>query len=429
MKAGASKEDITPPVGIKMGGFAARYKGSEGVHDNLYARALYVEGENGSSLLIANDLLNIPDSLATEVKEELAKRLDIKESSILISATHTHSGPSLSPDISADVPGAGLENYLSLLLEKNVAAALESVEQARTARLGWGVGRVIVGFNRRSFSGPVDPDVNVLLVADESGSPIASLVNYACHGVVLGDMNYLISADYPGAVSRIIESRLGVDHVALFMNGADGDINPVTSLGYACPGTFEDVDAVGRVVAYAAMNTMRFIKMEEEPVIRDLEKKITLPLAELSEEAALRLFENQEKHVAELIAKNADAETIMRNRAILNYYEKNLRMVREMPRKETVETILQTVRIGNSVLVGIPGEPLVEVGIRIKKDSPLKPTLIISYANGYCGYIAISEAYEQGGYEVTPAWWNRLAKGAAEILIEESVSLIKRLAV
>jgi hypothetical protein len=119
----------------------------------------------------------------------------------------------------------------------------------------------------------------------------------------------------------------------------------------------------------------------------------------------------------------------MRNRAILNYYEKNLRMVREMPRKETVETILQTVRIGNSVLVGIPGEPLVEVGIRIKKDSPLKPTLIISYANGYCGYIAISEAYEQGGYEVTPAWWNRLAKGAAEILIEESVSLIKRLAV
>jgi hypothetical protein len=84
-------------------------------------------------------------------------------------------------------------------------------------------------------------------------------------------------------------------------------------------------------------------------------------------------------------------------------------------------------RIGGGVLVGIPGEPLVEVGIRVKKSSPLSPTLIVSYANGYCGYIATSEAYEQGGYEVTPTWWNRLAKGSAEILIEESVSLIKTL--
>ncbi|MGB9717129.1 MAG: neutral/alkaline non-lysosomal ceramidase N-terminal domain-containing protein [Thermoproteota archaeon] len=429
MRAGASKKDITPPVGVKMGGFAARYKGAEGVHDNLYTRVLYLEGRGGASLLIANDLLNVPDSLAAEVKRELAARLGLEENCILVSATHTHSGPSLPPDITADVSGAGLGNYSSILLERMLAAALKSVEKARTAKLGWGVGRVIVGFNRRSFSGPVDPDVSVLLVKDESGSPVASLVNYACHGVVLGDTNYLISADYPGAVSRTIESMLNAGHVALFMNGADGDVNPVSSMGYACPGGFEDVEAIGRVVAYAALNTMRFIKMEEEPVIRGFEKKVTLPLAELSEEAARRLVENQEKYVSELKARNADAETIMRNKAILNYYEKNLRMIREMPMEKTVETTLQAFRIGGAALVGIPGEPLVEVGIRIKKGSPLSPTLIVSYANGYCGYIATSEAYEQGGYEVTPVWWNRLAKGAAETLIEESVSLLKRLAV
>ncbi len=427
MRAGASKEDITPPVGVKMGGFAARYKGAEGVHDNLYARALYLEGRGGASLLIANDLLNIPDSLALEMKEELAKRLGMEENGILISATHTHSGPSLPPDITADLYEAGLGNYSSVLRERILTAAFKSVEKARTAKLGWGVGRVIVGFNRRSFSGPVDPDVNVLLVADESGSPIASLVNYACHGVVLGDTNYLISADYPGVVSRIIESRLNANHEALFMNGADGDINPLTSLGYSCPGTFEDVEAVGRIVAYAALNTMRFIKTVEEPVIRAVGKKVTLPLAEPSEETARRLLENQEKHVSELKARNADMETIMRNKAILNYYEKNLKMIREMPFEKTVETTLQAVRIGDAALVGIPGEPLVEVGIRVKKNSPLSPTSIVSYANGYCGYIAISEAYEQGGYEVTPTWWNRLTKGSAESLIQESVSLINRL--
>jgi len=429
MKAGVSKTDITPPVGVKMGGFAARYKGAEGVHDALHARALYVESRNGASLLIANDLLNIPDSLAVEVKEELARRLGLKKGSILISATHTHSGPSLSPDISAAVPGVDLGNYLSLLRKRNVAAALKAAEQARTAKLGWGVGRVMVGFNRRLFSGPVDPDVNVLLAVDEADKPIASLVNYACHGVVLGDTNYMISADYPGAVSRTVESRLGVNHVSLFMNGADGDINPVTSLGYGCPGTFEDVEAVGRIVAYAAMNVMRFIKTEEEPVIRAVEKKVVLPLAELSEETARRLVENQKKYVAELKAGKTDAETILRHETILQYYEKNLDIIRKAPSEKTFETVLQAMRMGDAALVGIPGEPLVEVGTRIKNGSPLKPALIISYANGYCGYIATSEAYEKGGYEVTPAWWNRLAKGAAEILIEESVSLIKRLTV
>ncbi|MEM3646793.1 MAG: neutral/alkaline non-lysosomal ceramidase N-terminal domain-containing protein, partial [Thermofilum sp.] len=347
MKAGASKVDITPPVGVKMGGFASRYKGAEGVHDALHARALYIESRYGVSLLIANDLLNIPDSLAVEVKKELAKRLGLKEGAILISATHTHSGPSLSPDISADVPGVDFENYLSLLRERNVEAALKAAERARPAKLGWGVARVIVGFNRRLFSGPVDPDANVLLVVDEADKPFASLVNYACHGVVLGDMNYMISADYPGAVSRIIESRLGVNHVSLFMNGADGDINPVTSQGYACPGTFEDVEAVGRVVAYAAINAMRLIKPGEEPVIRAVEQKVVLPLAELSEESARRLVENQKKHVSELKTGKTDAETVMRQEAVLHYYEKNLSMMREGQPEKTLETVLQAMRIGD----------------------------------------------------------------------------------
>lgn len=427
MKVGASKAEITPPIGVKMGGFAARYKGAEGVHDALYAKALYIEGKSGASLLIANDLINISNSLATDIKEELSERLGLEESAILISATHTHSGPSVPPDISADVPAADLGGYLNLLRERNVTVALKAVEQAKTAKLGWGVGRTIVGFNRRFFEGPVDPDVSVLLAVDEFNNPIASLINYACHGVVLGDTNYLISADYPGVISRVIESRLGANHVSLFMNGSDGDINPLTSIGYTCPGKFEDVEAVGRIVAYTALNAMRFIKTEEVPIIRAVESKVKLPLVELSEEIALKLVENQKRYISELKAKNADKETMMRNEAILQYYIKNLNMIHKFPLEEVGETALQVMRIGNAAVVGIPGEPLVEVGLRIKKRSSLKPTVIVSYANGYFGYIATLEEYERGGYEVTPSWWNRLARGAAEIMIEESISLISML--
>lgn len=427
MRAGVSKEDITPPVGIRMGGFAMRYRGSEGVHDALYTRTLYIEGKEESLMLIANDLLNIPDSLALEVKEELSRNLGIRVSAILISATHTHSGPSLPPDISADVPGADAEEYLNSLRDKIVGAAFESVKNARVARLGWGLGRVVVSFNRRNFGGPVDPDVNALLVVDESGRPFASLVNYACHGVVLGDTNYLISADYPGVVSRVIEKRLGPDHVSLFTNGATGDLNPLTSAGYTCPGSFEDVEAIGRVVAYAALNAIAAAKMYDEPIIRSTERVVPIPLVKLSKEMALKYVEHQDRVLSELKASNASVEDFMRNEALLKYYRKNLDIISTKTLESNALAKLQSARVGDALLIAIPGEPLVEVGMRIKGRSPFKPTLIISYANGYCGYIATSEAYEHGGYEVTTTWWNRLAKGAAEIIIEESLSLAKEL--
>jgi len=427
MKAGVSKLDITPPAGVKMGGFAMRYKGSEGVHDALYTRALYLEGKAEALVFIANDLLNIPNSLALEAKREISKTLGIKESAIFISATHTHSGPSLPPDISSDVPGADIDGYLDLLHGRLVDVVSESAKHAKVASLGWGVSKVIVSFNRRNLGGPVDPDVNVLLVVSDSGLPVASLVNYACHGVVLGDTNYLISADYPGVVSRVIEERLAPGHVSLFTNGATGDLNPLTSAGYACSGTFEDVEAIGRVVAYAAMNAMAAARMYEEMAIRSYERFVTLPLVKLSEEEALRFVEDQEKVVSELKAKGSDSESLMRNEALLQYYRKNLNMVRKMPTDENVLVNLQSARVGDVALIGIPGEPLVEVGLRIKGRSPFKSTLVIAYANGYCGYIATSEAYEQGGYEVTPTWWNRLARGAAEVVIEESLSLANEL--
>lgn len=427
MRAGASKTDITPPVGVRMGGFAARYKCAEGIHDALYARSLYIEGKGEALLLIANDLLNIPNSPADEVRRELSKRLGLKGSAVVVSATHTHSGPSLPPDISADVPGLELADYLEFLRERLVSVALDSVERARFAKLGLGVGRAIVGFNRRVVNGPVDQDVNVLLLTDESDRPIASLVNYACHGVVLGDANYLISADYPGVVSRVIETRLGPGHVSLFANGATGDINPITSVGYACPGTFDDAEAVGRVVAYAALKAMRDAKLEEEPVIRSAESTVSLPLVRPDEGVALSFVEEQERLLSKLRAEGVSAEEVMRNEAVLHYYRKNLEIVRRLPPEDFTQAKLRAARVEDAVLVCIPGEPFVEVGLRIKGRSSLKPTLVIAYANGYHGYIAPSEAYEQGGYEVTPTWWNRLARGATEILIEECVSLMNKL--
>src|SRR5262249_3689435 len=73
---------------------------------------------------------------------------------------------------------------------------------------------------------PVDPTVSVLRLDDASGKPLAILVNYACHPVVLGSDNLRYSADYPGVTERVVEEQLGGSPLALFLQGGDGDINP-----------------------------------------------------------------------------------------------------------------------------------------------------------------------------------------------------------
>ncbi len=44
---------------------------------------------------------------------------------------------------------------------------------------------------------------------------------------------------------------------------------------------------------------------------------------------------------------------------------------------------LQGLRLGDAVLVGIPGEPFAETGLGIKKDWPQIQVMVVGYANGY----------------------------------------------
>ncbi len=435
MRIGVSKADITPPIGIRLGGYAARYKGSEGIHDPLHARALYVEGREESVLLIANDLVNVPNHIVTKVRSEIAGRTKLKGSSIMISATHTHSGPSqegilisdpaISP--SESVSPDSVREYFKTLPEKMVEVAIEARGCAQNAKVGWGTSKASIAFNRREKDGPVDREVSVFIARNGSGRAIGSLVNYACHGVVLGDKNYLISADYPGAVASRIENEFGPGHISLFTNGATGDLNPITSVGYACPGTFEDVEQLGARVADAAINAMKSISVTDDPPVRSVEKRISLSLVMPSEEQARELVRDQEKAISDLRTQNASEEDIKRAESGLSYLKKNLSLIQKGGLEDKTDITLQVLRIGDAALVAIPGEPLVEVGLRIKARSPFKPTLVVAYANGYHGYMPTSESYDRGGYEATPAWWNRLGRGSAETVIEQSLSLIEEL--
>ena len=226
-RAGVAKADLDPPTGLPMAGYNTRY--SKGTLDALQARVLALSDGTRTIAFVTLDLCFPFDP---PVMDEIRKAVRGSVDEVVFHASHTHSGPTYS-----EAPAAA-EHAVP-----RVAAAIQTAVQSMTAaKLGNGWGQVFLGFNRRylrtdgsvemfwrnetkiSTTFPVDPTVGVIRVDRTDGTPLAVLVNYACHPVVLGPENLDYSADYPSEMRRYVEQEIG--GMAFFLQGAPGDINP-----------------------------------------------------------------------------------------------------------------------------------------------------------------------------------------------------------
>ena len=171
-------------------------------------------------------------------------RQQVKESSgisfVLMVATHTHSGPII--PINENHPLTGMVAWQKDAVAKIVTATDEAHRQAAEARLGTGYGVAYIGHNRRQLNpdgtvtmlfknptkiatAPFDPTVAVLRIDTENRKPLAILVNYACHPVVVMANLKKYSADFPGVMCKTVEQAFGDQTMAFFLNGGAGDID------------------------------------------------------------------------------------------------------------------------------------------------------------------------------------------------------------
>jgi hypothetical protein len=107
------------------------------------------------------------------------------------------------------------------LRNKIIIATKDAIKSMVPVSIGAGKGECKMNINRRAPDGkggielgqnpyaPCDHEVGVISVNDKSGNPLAIIMNWPCHGVVLGPNNYLITGDWPGAASRYIEEGSG----------------------------------------------------------------------------------------------------------------------------------------------------------------------------------------------------------------------------
>ncbi len=422
LKVGASKVDITPPIGIPMGGYAARPDVAKGIHDRLHARSVVIEGEEIVSI-VSLELLHIKESVANEAKKLIRKELGIPKDNILIAAIHTHSGPS-----PAEHYGMARE-YYELLPYYIFTAVKNAYENMQNARIGYGKGE-LNGWTvnrRKPMKGSLDNEVIVVRMEDLKENLIAAIVNFTCHAVVLGHNNLLISADYPGFTSSAIEAI--ENGVALFLNGACGDINPLTprtdlSRVYdRSVGTFEEARKMGYALAGEAIKVLNGIRTMDNIPIKTLVKEVSVKRVELPEVSDEEIAELERKY--EELTKRGKIEEASKVKFDL-VLKKWLKGLRERFPSDYVTIKVQGIRLGDLVIIAFPGEVLVDIGLKIKKSSKAKLTMIVGYANGYIGYIPTKEAIKEGGYEARPPA-TVLTEDAEDKLVNTAIEIIDNL--
>jgi hypothetical protein len=263
-------------------------------------------------------------------------------------------------------------------------------------------------------AGPVDPEVSVLAVRGADDKPLALFANYSLHYV--GDMPAL-SADYYGVFGDLIGPKLnaGPGFVGILSNGTSGNVNNINFAGPP-PGKREAGEQ-SRVVAAAVAGAA------QKAANTDYRDNITLAVAEKEIELGVRKPTADEVKRAEAILAAAKGREL---RGPDEVYARETVLLTKYP--DTVKLKVQAIRVGDLGVVAIPCEVFTEIGLEIKKKSPLKRTFTVSLANGYNGYLPTPAQHALGGYETWRARSSYLEVKASEPITATALELLAAVA-
>ena len=411
-RAGAAKIDVTPSENELP-------KNWHGILDRLYSRAIVLDNGASRAALITVDDGGVPDATWRTVTQRVEKELGIPTSNVLLTATHTHSalrqrGP--------DYPEKIFESVK--LAQQNLV----------NARVGYGTGVSYMNVNRNmidaktrrwweepNYDGPSDKTVAVVKIESSSGQPIAVYYNYAVHPVLAGQLD-MISADIPGAASRYIEDSFDDKIIAVWSSGASGDQNPIyyqqtydlreirikdyakrgIDISNSMPPGGEGLKRNDATVAklmnqqkQMVVATGQFLGEEVLHVMRGMDRM----------ESSIRIFGSQET------VQCPGRERTNAGRAGDPGTYKDA---------DPVEIHLGLLRMGDIAIGAVNAEVFNLIAQRLKRQSPLKATMMATLTNGMAssGYIPDDAAFGMNTFEVLSS---RLQPGCAESAIVNGI--------
>jgi hypothetical protein len=481
--AGAARCDITTDVE------------DSNIRDPLFSKTLVLDDGVTRIAIVSMDttaiggrqigrgcLDDVSEEFLPRLRDRVEQELGIPGHHVLVNASHTHPpGRQLCDDDEQvdrifDAVHRAAENMVPVQVGSG-SGREDRISMNRTLRLKNGKHWTIRHSNPSppvdeiEDVGPIDPEIGLVRIDRLDGRPLAVLYNFACHPM-FGNPQGAITADYPGVASGVIEQHLGHDAIALFLQGAAGDVIDVAFKEFNRP---RNIEPHGVMLGLSVLKAWREIRTGDA-ALRIVSETVDLPRRTDIPARVSELVARQDELLASLrfttldfnmflplylkAAQNPDdaAERARRNdqandveekdcaamesanRHRVDKYLHSLRAMEELARiqddiqtlkkhqglndeagKPTIPAEVQGIRIGDCVLITFPAEVLTEIGLNVKKASPYKHTFLAAFSNGYLHYGPPAADYDKGGYEVTecllaPAW-QRIFEEKAQAII------------
>ena len=445
-KAGAAISNITPKLSTSMNG-GMQDRAAAHVHDELHARCLALDDGKTRLAIVLCDACLLPREVADAAKKLAHEEIGLPVENILIAATHTHSGGTLTPAFQSDPD----QVYPPFVARRIADGIRRAVNNLAPAKIGWGTGSVPDEvFNRRwklkegamppnpfgkidqvkmnpgvgnpnliEPAGPTDPEVSIVSIISAEGRPIALLANYSLH-YVGGTTAGAISADYYGMFADRIQKLLKADRldppfVGIMSQGTSGNINNVNFRGPAAKAApYEKMRKVARHVADEVMRVYPGIQHRDWVPLAMRQAEIKLGVRKPTPDEVTR--------AKEIMAKAKKAPVMTTSEEI---YARETVQMADYPGE--VSLILQALRIGDLAITATPCEMFVEIGLELKQKSPIKPEFTIQLANGYNGYLPTPAQHALGGYETWRAKSSYLEVGASPKITATLIELLGQL--
>lgn len=442
MRAGFASVDITPPVGIPMGGNIRDDISSRGSHDPLKADVIAFENRGTGLVLVDLDWCEAPLEVIRGIKKQISAVTGVGYPCICITMTHTHSAPDTTGSFNISGITDGTRDYISKAasdIAGAVGIALDNLQEVLT-----GVGKCTeesLSFNRRVFfrdgnlhmnweilenpdirdedigepEGPVDPDLYVLKICDPAGGLKAVVVNFTLHPAVLVMQDWLFSKDYIWGMEKAIKQKYGEDVLIYFANGAEGNVNHIDIHDRNQKRGWEEAERIGARLGGRVCELLDSIAVKEPCRLNVKFGNVFMPIREITEEEI-----EQAGRIAERSGGVIHGQT---DGVPEEWYAENILKIAGCPDK-TRELEFHVIDMGDFMIATLPGELFVEFGLEIKARSRCKNTLLFGLANQSIGYIPTPRAFKNGGYEPTTCEFSILAPEAGDMIVNKILEMI-----
>jgi len=370
------RQKITPPVGTHLAGYGVNII-SDGIHDDLFISGLSLDDGKTRAILLSYDLLGIDADMVQRIRKECAVSAGIQPNQIILTCTHTHSGPhtrSLATRLRDDEYTEKLVEYSIKAVDNAFAGMLPVEAYHYSVECNENVNRRVMTPDNKCHNLPyqkhllplangiTDPEMGMIyFIHAQEGTPVATLVNYAAHPLTCqseGASSLKISSDYPGVLRRIVEQEIG--GLCIFTTGACGDLHPK---GFETG--FGRTEEMGMSMARKVIDSFSDARRNKSYMLTDTDIEIRSRYLEMQ----FRESGCIEERLPSYVGRDSDS------------FE------------------FQLLCLGDICFVGVPGELLTEPGLEIKWNSPFRKTFILYNSTAYLSYIPHANAYFSGGYE------------------------------